>query len=507
MKLSIKKFQNVTDYIYGLISIPAQYNQFLDSFHLQRLRNILQCPTAKYVFPSVNHSCFEHSIGTYFLSNKLITDFKNRQNDLDINQTLINTISLCGLFHNLGTVPYLNSFKSFYKEKYNIDYDIKQKSYELILDLIKSKGIDPECVTNKNDDENFDLKIVENIFTNSQNNSKFYEKIVFNPRTGIDCDSFDNLNRDTYKYGDKQLSFDYNAVMKSAYIINNEICFKSEDAFSICDYYNSKYSFKTKYYNHRVSTSIELMITDVFKLIDNVINIKDIIDNNDKFIYFFDSFIQNIKNNEKDDNNIQKAKAILNNIDKRNLYTSIGDYYLSKNLSWNNLNEFERFNENILIENKNKDDVELKPDEIRIKKEIYYLGSGNEDPFNNLLFFDNDFNIIKLKAEDVSKLLPDRYKSQVIRVFLTTKDKDKIQAAQNALKNYTDKYKGYTQFHKPEQKLENNLFDLNKIEFDNELFKNEQINYNKDTKLGKKRNIEKGYNKYHEQLSKKKNNF
>ena len=178
--------------------------------------------------------------------------------------------------------------------------------------------------------------------------------------------------------------------------------------------------------------------------------------------------------------------------------------YLSKNLSWNNLNEFERFNENILIENKNKDDVELKPDEIRIKKEIYYLGSGNDDPFNNLLFFDNDFNIFKLKAEDVSKLLPDRYKSQVIRVFLTTKDKDKIQAAQNALKNYTDKYKGYIQLHKPEQNLENNLFDLNKIEFDNELFKNDQNNYNKDTKLGKKRNIEKGYNKYHEQLSKKK---
>ena len=101
-------------------------------------------------------------------------------------------------------------------------------------------------------------------------------------------------------------------------------------------------------------------------------------------------------------------------------------------------------------------------------------------------------------------MLPDRYKSQVIRVFLTTKDKDKIQAAQNALKNYTDKYKGYTQFHKPEQKLENNLFDLNKIEFDNELFKNDQNNYNKDTKLGKKRKIEKGYNKYHEQLSKKK---
>ena len=114
MNLQTKKFENITDYIYGLISMPNQYTQFLNSFYVQRLRNILQCPTAKYVFPSVNHSCFEHAVGTYFLSNKLITDLKNRQKDLDINQTLINTISLCGLFNNIGTIPFLNSFKIFY---------------------------------------------------------------------------------------------------------------------------------------------------------------------------------------------------------------------------------------------------------------------------------------------------------------------------------------------------------------------------------------------------------
>ena len=76
----------------------------------------------------MNHSCFEHSLGTYYLSNKYITDIKTRQSELDINHTLINTISLCGLFNNLGTLPFINSFKSFYKEKYNINYDQKKKA-------------------------------------------------------------------------------------------------------------------------------------------------------------------------------------------------------------------------------------------------------------------------------------------------------------------------------------------------------------------------------------------
>ena len=124
------------------------------------------------------------------------------------------------------------------------------------------------------------------------------------------------------------------------------------------------------------------MIADVYKLIDNVVSIEDIINNNDRYINFFDSFILNIKHNEKDNPDIKQAKSILNNIDVRNLYTSIGDYYLS-NESLYNLNEFDKFNINTLIENRNKSDVELNPDDIRIKKDVICLGFGNNDLLND----------------------------------------------------------------------------------------------------------------------------
>ena len=476
---SINKFKNITDYIYGLMTIPNYYFKFIDSIHVQRLRNIRQLPTAQYVFPSVNHSCFEHSLGTYFLSNKFITDLKNRQTDLEINQTLINTISLCGLFNNLGAVPFLNSFKNFYKEKYNIEYDYRSKAYEIILNLLESKGIDPECTTNKNDNENFYLNIIKNIFTKKNNYLKFYEKIVFNPKTKIDCKSFDNLNRDIYKYGLNSI-FDQNILMNSSLVINDEICYRYHDAFSVYDYYNAKYTIATKFYYHRISTAVELMITDVFKYIDLVNNIKEnIIDNNDKFIYFLDSFIHNIKNSNKDNNrNIKEAKLILDNIDKRNLYTFVGEYYLSNKESEN---DFDNFNINTLLGNKNKNDVEIKPEEIRIKKDIIYLGVDDDDPLLNITFYDNNFNISKRKREEVSKLLPNRYKSKIIRVFLTNKDKKKIEAVQNALNNYKKKYKGYTHLYKSEQKMNNdeegyisnfNIGNDNKFKGYNDYFKN-----------------------------------
>ena len=512
MNKEISKFKNITDYIYGLISIPNHYFKFIDSIYIQRLRNIKQLPTAQYVFPSVNHTCFEHSLGTYYLSNKYITDLKSRQNELDINQTLINTISLCGLFNNLGTLPFLNSFKSFFKEKYNITYNEKQKSYDLILKLFESKGIDPECITNKNDDENFNLDILKKIFTVKNNNLKFYEQIIFNPKTGIDCESFDNLNRDIYKYGSPPL-YDYNILMNSTQIINDEICYRYKDAFSVYDYYNAKYTISTKFYYHRVSTAIELMFTDIIKLIDPIYNFKDLINNNDKFIYFFDSFLYNIKLNNKENKQIKEAKKILENIDKRNLYTFLGEYYLSNKQTEN---EFNNFNEKTLIDNRNKTDEEINPNEIRIKKDVLYLGPGDFDPLNNIYFYDNEYNVIKRKNEDVSKLLAKRFKSRIIRVYLINKDKKKIEAAQNALDNYKQKYKGYAHIYKSEQKIKNdegnettiNLnigLDIDEERQLKELNKRDNNNNGK-FKVNKIKEKEKDFSEYLKQIKKEKKN-
>jgi hypothetical protein len=110
----------------------------------------------------------------------------------------------------------------------------------------------------------------------------------------------------------------------------------------------------------------------------------------------------------------------------------------------------------------------------------------------NILFYDNDFNIKRSKRDEVSKLLPNRYKSKIIRVFLTNKDKKKIEAVQNALNNYKKKYKGYTHLYKSEQKIndeeyisnfniENDNSQDHKFKDYNDYFKN-VINKDKNTK-------------------------
>ena len=409
------------------------------------------------------------------------------------------------MFNNLGILPFLNSFKSFYKEKYNINYNEKEKTYDLFLKLIESKGIDPEM--NGNDNENFYLDIIKKIFTVNNNKKKYYEQIVFNEKTGIDCNSFDNLNRDIYKFGIKPL-YDHNIIMNSSQIINDKICYRYKDAFSVYDYYNAKYTISTKFYFHRISTSIELMFVDILKNIDKIYNLYELVNNNDKFIYFFDSFIYNIKNSKKENKEILAAKKLLNDIDKRNLYTFIGEYYLSDKQSQS---EFDNFDEKTLIENRNKKDEELSKNDIRIKKDIIYLGQGDFDPLNNIYFYDNEYNIIKRKNEDVSKLLAKRYKSRIIRVFLINKDKKKIEAAQNALENYKKKYKGYTNLYKSEAKNSGEEKEEDNYNFNIDLDEDKEekifnrINKNESNKVIKKEKGKiKGYSEYFNEMKKNK---
>ena len=259
----------------------------------------------------------------------------------------------------------------------------------------------------------------------------------------------------------------------------------------------------TKFYLHRISTAAELMFTDIFKCIDSVYNLSEWINNNDKFIYFFDSFIYNIKHNDKTNNkDLQEAKRLLNNIDKRHLYTFVGEYYLSD--SQDN-SEFENFNVNTLIENKNKNDPELNPDDIRVKKDLIFLGPGDYDPLKNINFYDNEFNITKLKNEDVSKLLATRFKSRIIRVFLVNKDKNKIQAAQNALNNYKKKYKGYAHLYKSEQKINNEDENITNFNAGLDIIEErDELKYNnKSTKI-KKEKKEINYSNYFRELKKSK---
>ena len=92
--------------------------------------------------------------------------------------------------------------------------------------------------------------------------------------------------------------------------------------------------------------------------------------------------------------------------------------------------------------------------------------------------------------------MPKRYKYKIIKIFLTSKDNNKIKAAANALNNYKIRYKGYIDLYNPIEPKEKNI-EIKTFELDEDMD-------NKDNQLDKKKDNQKGYNRFRDKLFSKK---
>ena len=461
----MKKFKNIMDYTHGMINIDSFFFKFIDTIQLQRLRDIHQLSTSLYVFPSVNHSRFEHSLGTYFIANKFMKYFKENQPELDINQNLINSISICALLHNVGHTCYTNSFSSFLKDKYNYDFNRFEMAEKIFDDILNKENIDSKT---NNENEQFDEKICKKILLRKEKSSHFYEEIVNNTKNGIDANIFDYLKRDIYKYGFPKQSFEYQILMNNAFVINDEICYRAQDSYPILDLFKSRFFMAKTFYLHRIAMGVELMIKDMFLEADSIYKFYDRINNLNDF-YKLNDYIYNDILRSKNIK-LNNAKKIVERIQKRDLYSFAGEYCSS-----NKQYSYDQFNENVLLSYTSSTEVPITEKDIRIIKLKLNLGIDENDPLTHVSLYDDNRNIVKKIGDEISHLLPKKFQEKIIRVYVTSNDEKKISSAQQALINYCKEkcgseptlYKSAKQF-----QTNNELFNSKNFEsFSKQLFK------------------------------------
>ena len=432
---NIKNKKYIQDYIHQQIEIDNFYLKFINHFQFQRLRDIKQLPTSCFSFPSVNHTRFEHSLGTFSIANKYMKFLKNNQPELNISKSLINSVSLSGLCHNLGSPPYSSSFINFLKEKYNFDFNVSEMSYKIFENIIDTENIDYD---NKDkEDEQFDINICKKIISGNKNITNYYEEIVNNTKNGIDSCIFDYLKRDMYKFGFPTQGIDFQILTNNALIIDNKICFRENDINSINDLWNNKINMNKKFYLHKVTKSVELMIKDIFLYSDEQFKYLEKINNLNDFLTFTDFILKQIKlKNSNNNNSLKKAQELIKRIEKRNLYYFVGTYD-----SINLKSSFETFNEETLLKYTSSDYINLTKDDIRINKIKLNLGNDNKDPLLNIPFYkinkkNNTCEVVYKKREEIDHMLPNKFEEQIIMIYITEKNEEKLKAAIAALTNY-----------------------------------------------------------------------
>ncbi|PYB69026.1 phosphohydrolase [Thermoplasma sp. Kam2015] len=167
----------VQDPVFGPIRASGAILDIMDSADFQRLRYIKNLGLCYLVFPSANHTRFEHSMGTYHLAGMYLDHLGIRSEE-----TLV-----AALLHDVGHFPFSHTIEDFYYRNRHVDHlnegirIIRGDRESEIPSILERYSIDVKEV----------VKILEG-------KEKVLSDIVSGP---IDADELDYLRRDSFYCG------------------------------------------------------------------------------------------------------------------------------------------------------------------------------------------------------------------------------------------------------------------------------------------------------------------
>lgn len=116
-----KKDKTICTAVHGHILVEKEFIPLLDSFFIQRLRNISQMGLLQFVYPEARHSRFDHSLGVYWILKRILDtplwiEFFKSKNTRPLRKVLLHA----ALLHDIGHGPFSHLSEQLL-EWYNLD--------------------------------------------------------------------------------------------------------------------------------------------------------------------------------------------------------------------------------------------------------------------------------------------------------------------------------------------------------------------------------------------------
>ncbi|ERG88567.1 MAG: HD superfamily phosphohydrolase, partial [halophilic archaeon J07HX5] len=114
----------IKDSVHDHIEVTGVARDLLDTPPVQRLRRIKQLGMAVLVYPSANHTRFEHSLGVYHLADRAL-------NQLGVEGRTAKRVRAAALLHDIGHPPYSHNIEALLHRKTG-------KYHDEVHDLLRS---------------------------------------------------------------------------------------------------------------------------------------------------------------------------------------------------------------------------------------------------------------------------------------------------------------------------------------------------------------------------------
>lgn len=444
--------KKIHDSIHGYIYLSEFATRIIDNKYFQRLRDLSQLGTCKYVYPNANHTRFEHSIGTYHIANKLLGGLP-----LQINQQIDNylgsipelkkyykqiyddqvhpldlyvceLIKIAALCHDLGHGPFSHVFDDVFiprvGKKTSFCASHEERSGVILKLIINNDKILKDLI---NDDE---IQFMINLINPKKEHTGFLYQIVSNNETSLDVDKFDYLQRDIYMLN-FQAKIDVDTLVEQVKIIDNNFVYPEQATNDIINLFTTRHRLHIQVYCHKATISTQLMIVEIFCLLDDILGLSESINDMNDFCKLTEGYILNsikLLENKKEwltETQLQnyiKAHELIDKLEMRNLYSMI--YHFVSKDKINPSKYFEHFDDknNILF----------------FQNKVGFVSGNKPNPLDSIFVYKTKDSSVSTKLiahkknkEEITLLMPNIYQEYIITIYYNDKyNKKRIEELQ-----------------------------------------------------------------------------
>ncbi|WP_050032702.1 HD domain-containing protein [Halorubrum halophilum] len=133
----------IKDSVHGHVRLGDLAAELVDTPAFQRLRHIKQLSTVRLVYPSANHTRFEHSLGVYHLARGAI-------DGLGLDDDTADHVRAAALLHDVGHGPYGHQTEGIIRRATGRDHDdiawLLTDADREVCQVLERNGLDPERV-------------------------------------------------------------------------------------------------------------------------------------------------------------------------------------------------------------------------------------------------------------------------------------------------------------------------------------------------------------------------